>query len=266
MNLGAPAVRAIVRAFCAAFSDCTLWNGAAENFVLAGSRGQHTTVTDERFFAQWRDPLVGPEIREVGFEFPGQIGATFIGDAPYLDELTRDAEPLTDDFPQRVSAAGDRDDRARLLAEWRGTRAAADRFRNSAFVAKWFSQAGRRQTQQHFENQRLLDDLLFPGPTPARQVVVLDQVLWETPLQLPALLLLGSDPDAQRALAAVPPEARDAPVYRVHELARALVARDPKTAFAIARKITDGEMPLPGLRSYVQSAVMHDRDGDVVLP
>jgi predicted membrane-bound spermidine synthase len=266
MNLGAPAVRSIVRGFCAVFADCSLWNGAAENFVLAGSRGPHTTVTDERFFEQWRDPVVEPEIRELGFEFPGQIGAAFIGDSSYLLDLTRDAEPLTDDFPKRVAVVGSRYERARLLADLRDTRAAAARFRNSAFTSEWFSQAGRRQTQQHFENQRLLNDLLFPGPTRARQVIVLDQVLWDTPLRLPALLLLGSDPDAQRALAAAPVGARDAQVFRAHELARALVARDPKTALAVARRMTDAEMPLPGLRSYVENAVIHDRDGDVVLP
>jgi len=40
--------------------------------------------------------------REVGFEVPQQIGATFLGDATYLRQLTDLTPPLTDEYPQRL--------------------------------------------------------------------------------------------------------------------------------------------------------------------
>lgn len=258
MSLSGPALLSIVHGFCDVFADCALWNGAGENFVLSGSREPHTPVDDARYFAQWRDPIVGQEIRALGFEFPGQLGATFVGDAKFLTAQAESAPPATDDFPKRVTIRGTGDEREALLGAWRDTRAARERFAHSELIRRWFPPSARRQSLQHFENQRLIADLLSPGPTHARQTEVLDQVLMETPLRLPVLLLLRSDPDAERALAGAPNDARDRPELRIHALASALAARDPKRAATVMRDMKDSELPLTGLRTYVQNIATHD--------
>lgn len=259
INLGGPAARSLIRGFCNAFSNCSLWGAAKENFVLVGLRDPGETVADERFVAQWKTPTVARELRELGFESPGQLGATFIGDSEYLDQLTREAEPVTDDFPKRISVKGP-EEKLQLVNQWRDTKANRERFQNSALVSRLFPAAARRHIAQQFENQRLLNDLIFPGPTPARQVAVLDQVLYQTPLRLPVLMLLGSDPDSQRALSIVAPERRAEPVLLRHETAKYLVARDAKGALDSLRKTADAKLALPGLRAYVEQVVAEQTD------
>jgi predicted membrane-bound spermidine synthase len=259
MNLGGPAVRSLIRGFCNAFSNCSLWNGAKENFVLVGFREPFDTVSDERFVAQWKTPGVVSELRELGFEFPGQLGATFVGDSEYLGALTRDDPPLTDDFPKLIMVKG-AEEKSALVKEWRDTKANRERFRSSGLSERLFPPGARRQIAQHFENQRLLSDLIFPGPTAARQVAVLDQVLYQTPLRLPVLMMLGSDPDSQRALSSVAPEKRNEPALLRHETAKYLVVRDAKGALDSLRRTADSALALPGLRAYVEQVVAREAD------
>lgn len=253
MNLGGPSIRSVIRGFCNAFSDCSLWNGAKENFVLVGSHGSITATGDERFLAQWRDPVVVAELRDVGFEFPGQLGATFIGGSEYLNDLTGESPPLTGDFPKRIVEKG-KSERQRLVLEWRDVNAAKERFRNSAFVLEAFPSLARKQTLGNFENQRLFNDLTFPGQTQARRTAVLDQVLALTRLRLPVLLLLGSDPDIQRGFAALPPAERHQKALLRHGVAGALAVRDPSAALEYLREMPDSALPLAGLRGYVEDA------------
>jgi spermidine synthase len=259
MNLSARSARSLIAAFCDAFEDCSLWNGAKENFVLVGTRGPLLTVDDARFLAQWNDPDVYRELLHVGLEAPWQLGAMFIGDATYLKDLTRDDPPLEDDFPKRITVKGDRDERLAFVGKWRDTNAARERFQNSALIAEMLPATARRMSLPQFENLRLFNDLTFSGPTHARQLSVLEQVLWRTPLRLPPLLMLGSDPDIQRALESVQfGDLRD-PALRKHAIAAAIAARDMKTAQELVRDAPDAAITLPGLREYVMQ--WHDGGG-----
>ena len=47
--------------------------------------------------APWQTPILEARLREVGFERPEQIGATFIGDSSFLSSLTAPVPSLTDD-------------------------------------------------------------------------------------------------------------------------------------------------------------------------
>jgi spermidine synthase len=188
MNISAATGRSIIAAFCQAFEDCSLWHASSRNLMLLGTAdGARQPVTEERFGAQWRDAKRSAELRSIGLELPAQLGALFIGDAPYLRSLTEDDPPLVDDWPKRMHRPGTRAQKEALLWELRDTRGARVRFAESPFIGRFFDPPLRRENLRHFENQRLLNDLLFPGPTPARQTGVLDQVLRRTELELPVV-------------------------------------------------------------------------------
>ena len=200
-----------MRGFCAAFDDCTLWHGSARNFMLLGSRiaADRKPVDRSIFERAWREPRLRPELEAIGFEQPAQLGALFIGDAAFLNDLTSSVDPLTDDWPKRMHQPGTRDERDALIWQWRDTKETRARFAASAWVARLWPPDLLRESLRQFENQRLLNDLLFPEQTPARQTRVLHQVLHGTTLRLPVLLMLKSDPDIQRALARAAPNVRE---------------------------------------------------------
>jgi spermidine synthase len=85
--------KAIIRAYCDVFADCSLWSGAGYNWMLAGSRDARWQRAEEGFTRQWSDPAVARELRVLGFEKPEQLGATFIADASRLREVTMGVLP-----------------------------------------------------------------------------------------------------------------------------------------------------------------------------
>jgi len=196
--------KSILRAFCDAFDDCSLWHGSGGDFMMVGTNGAAGPVGEDVFARQWRDPKAAQELRALGFEKPEQIGALFVGDAPYLEALTRGAPPVVDDQPARLRlSAGDPPADA-LVQAWRDEDAARRRFQESPLVAKLWPSELRKRSLSYFHWQRLDNDLLFerPGPGFSKDLGTLASVLAQTDLRLPVLLLLGSDPDVQRALAA----------------------------------------------------------------
>ena len=103
-NLYTEDTQTIVRAFCEVFTDCSLWNGSALDFILVGSRGGVEPLTEEGLDAVWASP-VGELLKRIGVESPGQFAALFLAGSETLRELTQGVAPITDDFPKRISAA-----------------------------------------------------------------------------------------------------------------------------------------------------------------
>ena len=50
--------KAIIKAFCSVFDDCSLWTGFGYEWVLLGTRDAAGPVSEERFARQWSDPTV----------------------------------------------------------------------------------------------------------------------------------------------------------------------------------------------------------------
>jgi hypothetical protein len=263
MNLSAPSTLAIIGGFCEAFADCSLWHGSARNFMLLGTRSgaARQPVSAEHFARQWHDVRVAPELSAVGFELPGQLGATFIGDADYLRRLTAGHGPLTDDRPKRVSIAGPIDDRDALIWRFRDTAKARERFTHSALIARLFPREIIDASTHQFENQRLLNDLLFPEKTPVRQTRVLHQVLNGTQLRLPVLLLLDSDPDVQRVLASLSSDELSRKEWQMHRVAGLLAARDFIGALRLLGDVPRQALPYEDLTEYVSFVVQRAQAG-----
>jgi spermidine synthase len=255
MNISASAAKSIVRGFCDAFPDCSLWHGSVRNFMLFGTRNAVQTASYDSSVAPFHRAQTRSERLQIGLEQPEQLGALFIGDAPYLKALTRDTHALTDDRPRLIQAPGTREERDALIWEWRDTQKARERFLASASIQKLYPSELRERSARQFENQRLLDDLLFPEQTAARQTQVLHQVLQGTHLRLPVLLLLNSDPDIQAKLAAQPEAVQAEPKWQQHRLAGLLADRDFLGALGVLRNMPKERVPLPELREYVEFVV-----------
>jgi spermidine synthase len=257
MNISAATSKAVIHAFCDAFDDCSLWHASARNFMLMGSRAAGSAPSEEHFARQFNDPATSPELAAIGFELPAQLGALFVGDAPYLEPLVQDQPALTDDWPDRMHQPGSKEERDALIWTWRDTKATRARFTDSKWIARLWPPEQRSAALRQFENQRLINDLLFPEATPARQTQVLHQVLFGTRLQFPVLLLLRSDPDVQRVLASLPPNELEQTVWLRHRFAGRIAARDFRGSVAFLQHIPDRELAMPDLRDYVVTAIEH---------
>ena len=96
---------AIIRAFCEAFEDCSLWSGFNRDWILLGSNGGIAPVPPAHFSRLWKLDGPGTELRRLGIDSPEQLAAQFMADADALRELTSRTPPLVDDHPRRIRAA-----------------------------------------------------------------------------------------------------------------------------------------------------------------
>jgi spermidine synthase len=149
--------KAIIRAFCEAFEDCSLW-GSRFNWMLVGTRGARGPVSAGQFARQWRDPVVGPDLRALGFELPEQFGALFLVDADDLRALTRDTPPLDDDHPKRLGRRATFPRRLRpVYAPWMDVELARERFRASSIVKRLWQEPLRTTSLDYFPHQEVIN-------------------------------------------------------------------------------------------------------------
>jgi spermidine synthase len=208
--------KAIIRAFCDVFPDCSLWNGMPSDLILLGSREPRPPVSDPA--ALWRDPRVARLLADIGVEAPEQLYATFVGDGAFLAALGGDQPPLVDDFPyrirQRANLASVNDGRVGWVRALVAIDACAARFAGSSEMAALLPAAFRADVlpmyrYQAYLNQVLEDIVLSPGVTPwPRYATELFDTLTTTRFVTLPLWLLGDssekldiarrhEPDAQ---------------------------------------------------------------------
>lgn len=200
---GADGARAIIRAFCDVFDDCTLWAGTRLDWILVGTRGARAGVAESAFTRQWREPRAARRLRSIGIEVPEQLGALFLADAPGLRAETEGVDALVDDFPHRLPtrpvdmARVDRWVRELLRSE--GARA---RFERSGFVRRHWPPDLRERTLAFFGIQDFINhtpQMLMARPATDRRAELV-RVLRDTDLRSPVLWFLGSDEDKEQIL------------------------------------------------------------------
>jgi hypothetical protein len=214
----------VVKGFCAAFEDCTLWTGAGLEWMLAGSNRASAPSAAE-FAAQWDDGVIGPQLRADGFETPEQLGACFLGDRDQLATFVRDAPPLVDDFPHRMSA-----DVGPALAPHYATlmrvEPARRRFAASQTIARLWPVETRLRTDEWFSVQEMMNGTFmaaYGAPPPQRW-----PLLYEV-LQRPGLLTLATWLQGFTPLRVEPGSASDRPqgvVDATFQAAQAMARRD----------------------------------------
>jgi spermidine synthase len=191
--------RAIVRAYCEVFRDCTLWKGFGINWMLMGSRGARWETSEAEFAKRWKALRNAREDRDLSVELPEQLGAMFIGDAPALREMVRDVEPLQDDFPKRLIDDPPGAEDASALRRWMDTESARQLFRTSRFIEEAWPRELRERTDRYFEYEAIIDKVFFHEfgrPTSLSRIIApLHELLTETELETLPMWLLSTYAD-----------------------------------------------------------------------
>jgi spermidine synthase len=222
--------RAILRAFCDVFDDCSLWSGSALNWVMMGTRRAMGPGSAERFARQWHDPVVVSWLRDLGFEVPEQLGALFVADAEVLRGMTLGTEPLEDDHPKRLGESVLLPaDQVRIFGPWLDPEITRHRFEESALVRRLWPPELREATLPYFEFQSRIDDYLLGGlaeeRTP-RDLPRVDRVLRGSTLSTLALWEMKTNVDLQRPAHMAYEKGRRGPLLEFERGARALAHRN----------------------------------------
>jgi len=218
--------KSILKGFCDVFENSSLWAGAGLEWMMVGVKNPGTPVDETQFSRQWKDPVIRPEIRTLGFESPEQFGAFFIADGKRLKNWLAGSLPLTDNYPKRLSSEArtyivDADVGA-YMAFMNGA-ASQTNFMNSAFIAEIWPAPLRRKTGKYFPTARIINEILTP-PKIWRQHKGFNYYLHQC-IQNPLLTgyapwVLGSDQKAQRIISSVllekPVRAIEGPETYVH--------------------------------------------------
>jgi len=224
--------KAILRAFCDVFDDCSLWNGSGTNLMMVGGRNLNGGASDQLFRAQWGTASVGAEMKRLGLERPEQLGALFIGDATFVKALAGRTPPLTDDNPKLIEASSSsQEESTRLLASITDTGAARTRFQTSAFIARHWPESLIQSSAPYFEVQHVIDAHMYGSLV--KQNLALDdvhRVLTGTTVQTPVLWRLASNADIQQVVSTASPEEAMNPVLQYHLAIRLLSERNYRAA------------------------------------
>lgn len=190
--------RAIIRAFCDVYEDCSLWAGSVLNFMLVGSNGLTQPASQTGFERQWNDPVVLPDLKGTGFETPGQLAATFIADAEQLREMIGDVPPVTDNFPRRLDPAHSDVSATATYGDWLEAANTERRFRASEWIARIFPSSVRESSRFYFGYQTILNHQ--PRVENQSSAKLLAGVLENSTLETPVHWLLGSNQQRQENL------------------------------------------------------------------
>lgn len=226
---------AIIRAFCNAFDDCSLWSGAGLEWMLLGSNGAIPQRDVTEFSAQWRDPVVSEELVALGLEAPAQLGSLFMADAGRLRELTADVAPVTDNFPARISSrAVGNAGFVQLYGELMDEKKRLEMFRQSTQIRQLWPVELRDSSEAFFAYERLIKNYFTAGVYSQQGDPYIwesiDDVLTNTALTTLPLWLLGSDQQSQDIVAGLLEQQEYRKEFAL-ELARKYTSeRDYKTA------------------------------------
>lgn len=257
-SLGVHDAQVISRAFCDVFEDCTLWGGSGYDYMLVGSRNATGPVSAEHFSKQWRDPVVGPELRDLGFELPEQLAALFMGGRETLLELSGDAKPLTDNFPKRLSDVPLQNFEA--FRNWNDGRSAKREFRRDPTVARLFPEEIIRGAIEYFDDQFEIQRALMRHVDYVEKFPVVHRWLDETNLVAAPLFLLATTPGHNKAIERAWENGSRAPGIHYFHGVSALVARDYESAAIRFRKTpTTSEYGLLSRIYEVYALAMADR-------
>ena len=251
--------KAILRAFCDVFDDCSLWNGSGTNLMMVGTRNASGPVSDQQFRRQWSTPIVAAEMKRLGLERPEQLGALFIGDAAYVRTLIDDSRPLTDDDPKLIEAPfSSQEESTHLFAGLTDTGAARTRFQTSPLIARLWPATLIVSSVPYFDVQHVIDAHMY-GSLVSQSLALEDvhRVLTGSTVGTPVMWRLASNADIQQVVYGATPEELANPLLQFHLGIRLLSERNYRAAAEAFNRATVS----PGVRDnafvlYIYSLCM----------
>ncbi len=191
--------KAIAGAFCAVFSDCTLWSGAGPEWILLGAREPMAPVSEEAFTRQWRDSDAQARLARIGVEEPEQLPALFLADAEQLAQWTAGVPVLDDDHPRRLGPIAP-PALAPEYVSWSRLAVVGERLAQSRFVARVVPPEIRRRALERLAGQEPGLTFFWTGyAAAAPPLALLDQALATTSYRSPVVWLMGSQWQRQDA-------------------------------------------------------------------
>jgi len=195
--------KSILKGFCNVFENCSLWTGSGFEWMMAGIKHPGNPVSEPEFIRQWKDPVVGTEMRSLGFENPEQFGSLFIADGKRLKNWLSNSLPLIDNYPRRLSFGNDVFEDS--LPDYRNFMNAADSWENlrkSDGISKVWPESMKEKSQPYFTVRETINELLTdPGMRNSNSLVLLNRCLKNPLLKNYIFWAFGSNQSAQDILA-----------------------------------------------------------------
>ena len=206
IQLSEEETKAICHAWLNVFgTEATLWSGCGLDWMLVGTRAGQARAKEGRFIEQWSEPHIRDELLKLGFEDPGQIGATFLMGSEGMFSWTNETEPLVDNYPQRLSThlVADRDSLATYQTIM-NTEATQRRFLASMYIRRVWPQSMLERSVGYFPIQGVLNEITTAGPdsmsSGSLDLGFLHHLLSETEVKTPILWAFGSGWDEQNII------------------------------------------------------------------
>lgn len=197
--------RAIMRAWCDAFQESSLWVGSGDDWMLFGIRDGYQKVSDERFHRQWKDPELAGSLASAGFEVSGLMGADFIGDRELMMDISKYTRPLIDDFPYRLDPNDfDRSVESRYV-ELLDPVECKKRFLSSEHIRRLWPEQAAKSALGFFDVRPQLHDFFaaesrWMDPQETGRLHSIHELMKRSELQVPVLWYLGSSFRRQRVI------------------------------------------------------------------
>jgi hypothetical protein len=223
--------KAIVRAFCDVFPDCSMWNGADYEWIMIGSRGGIAPMDEARLRGMWSDPVLGPTLRELGYEAPEQLITSFMADAGQLQAWSAGIQPVTDNWPKRIADSLDQT-QGLWYMEPAQTGTVRPRFEQSAFIAEHLPESLRQASLPYFEHQDAINLGISHARSPGAvfRPRILYKLLTQTSLRELPLWFTGSDAYSQHAAKVARAKGRQHPMLDYQAGAAAIADRQYQLA------------------------------------
>jgi hypothetical protein len=150
-QLSVEETKSILRAFHDAFPNTIIWSGADEEWIMMGIKGTPQKIDNEQLRQLWRDSETKSDLARIGIETPEELETMFLMDGDQIDQLVRDAKPLTDLFPRRLGDNTEVDPAIHDFAlNYLHSTSAAARFRASHLINQIWPNASSEQLDPFF--------------------------------------------------------------------------------------------------------------------
>ncbi len=197
-NLYDADAKAIIKVFCLAFPDCSLWNGSGLDFIMLGSKDGIGKIFPSKLASLWQSP-VAEHLKAIGMEKPEQLGSLFLADHQQLKAMTAQVAPVTDEYPQRISPdVGRLFEHSDFYEQLLNTARKKAAWQNSEYIREIFTPKTINNALWYFDNEGMITayrmNTMGYLPEHSLDIESVNQQMKRSGLQTVPMLWLGLNP------------------------------------------------------------------------